>query len=363
MAYIHARQPWKRQPAGQVGVDWNHPLAKYLISATLFRSTAQIFRKTGTEMISSNGVASGVGARGIGLKFVAASSNEVVLSGSSGAYFADQAACTFVVATRPASASSVITMLSTNSAGFGGAQFRFNSGGLSFVDGGTSEIMLVGGAIVAGEDCNVGVTYDSTTAVGFKNGTRIGSGTDPRTLLHLSSVIGQRGSGSEFYDGLMYGILALSGARPAAEVAELTVNPWQIYKPLMRRIYVNTAGGGTQSFSYTASGGLTFGGAAAELRAAARAAAGGLTFAGASAEARVAARLAAGGIVFGGAAPMSSHESTRTVQAAGGLQFGGAATVSYVGGVVTSTDAIYGSGSVLNKMQNPTARVVRTSQQ
>jgi hypothetical protein len=129
-------------------------------------------------------------------------------------------------------------------------------------------------------------------------------------------------------------------------------------------------GGGSQSFSYTASGGVSFGGHAAALRTRAKFAVGGLTlggasttvrrrvtlpvggiqFAGAAAVARVAHVQAQGGITFGGAAAQARiagrstnggltlagsagsafHESTRTVQASGGLTFGGSAQAQFV---------------------------------
>ncbi len=108
-------------------------------------------------------------------------------------------------------------------------------------------------------------------------------------------------------------------------------------------------GAGTQSFSYSASGGLSFSGSAARARVRAAAPAGGLAFAGASAfakgqtvtpasggiqfggaiaEVRVRAVIATGGLQFGGAAGLSTHEAARTVLATGGFQFGGAASYS-----------------------------------
>lgn len=85
---------------------------------------------------------------------------------------------------------------------------------------------------------------------------------------------------------------------------------------------------GTQSFSYTASGGITMGGASAVAKKDVPAVTGGLSLAGTSPQVKKAVKAALGGIQLGGTAAVSTHESTRIVQAAGGLQLGGAAGYS-----------------------------------
>lgn len=80
--------------------------------------------------------------------------------------------------------------------------------------------------------------------------------------------------------------------------------------------------GGTQSFSYTAAGGLTLAGAAAVLRARVAAAAGGLVLAGAAAFAKGKVVAAAGGVQLGGSAVQIR---VRVPAPSGGLQLGGAA--------------------------------------
>jgi hypothetical protein len=137
---------------------------------------------------------------------------------------------------------------------------------------------------------------------------------------------------------------------------------------------ITTGGGGPQSYSYTATGGLTFGGTSSALRGrvasasggllfggtsavargrtvaasgglvfggvstvqrgATRTATGGITFGGTAAAARGGSRVASGGIVFGGSAPFSSHNTNRTVIASGGIVFGGTSGISYGGGTV-----------------------------
>lgn len=125
--------------------------------------------------------------------------------------------------------------------------------------------------------------------------------------------------------------------------------------------------GGTQTFSYSASGGLTFAGSSAELRKRIQAAAGGAVFggaaslaklktiaaagglqlAGASVQLRARVAQAAGGLIIAGAAPESSHEAARIVAAAGGLQLSGAASMS------TFTSGVVGSDFILRRRRRP----------
>lgn len=121
-----------------------------------------------------------------------------------------------------------------------------------------------------------------------------------------------------------------------------------------KKIFIFGASG-TQTYSYTASGGMTLSGASAALRKPVVAAAGGLSFSGAAGFAKavslaasggvtlsgVAAQIrrravtAVGGLNFAGASTVSTHEAARIVTASGGLSFGGAASVSTVSGNAT----------------------------
>lgn len=90
---------------------------------------------------------------------------------------------------------------------------------------------------------------------------------------------------------------------------------------------------GIQHLTVVPSGGIVLGGVAPAIRKTAWAAAGGLALAGAAALTRITSRLAAGGVSFGGAAATAFHQSTRAVIAAGGILFSGHATTSFVGGL------------------------------
>lgn len=84
-----------------------------------------------------------------------------------------------------------------------------------------------------------------------------------------------------------------------------------------------------KSIVYSASGGIVFGGAASAVtKIRAVVASGGIVFSGIATQLRNAVRTATGGIVFGGAGTVSTHVSTATWVASGGITFGGSAGYS-----------------------------------
>lgn len=146
-------------------------------------------------------------------------------------------------------------------------------------------------------------------------------------------------------------VLAFQGALSDAEILTLTESVsslWQVFRMPQRRLWAPSSGG-LQSYSYTPSGGLSFGGAAPVVRKATKAVsgglvlagaapvsrrasrtvAGGLTLAGAATVIRNATRAPAGGLLLAGTAPYSSTSSTqtRTVTPTGGVVFAGTAPV------------------------------------
>ncbi len=99
------------------------------------------------------------------------------------------------------------------------------------------------------------------------------------------------------------------------------------------------SGGGPQTYSYTATGGLTFSGTATVTRSRLKTAAGGIVFSGSANATRGAVKSATGGIVFSG----SATQTRGVVRAAsGGITFSGSASIirglvrAGIGGIVFS---------------------------
>ena len=107
-----------------------------------------------------------------------------------------------------------------------------------------------------------------------------------------------------------------------------------------RRRFVPSKGA-VSIYSYTATGGITFGGSATLKRTRVYTGSGGIVFAGSTTYSRTRARTSTGGIVFGGSATVTRAWLRTTT---GGIVFGGAATYNRTR-VVTSTGGIVFSGS------------------
>lgn len=85
-----------------------------------------------------------------------------------------------------------------------------------------------------------------------------------------------------------------------------------------------SGGGGVQTYSFTASGGIVFSGTTPAAKGSVRAVSGGLSFSGQSGEIRSHSVGSSGGIVFSG----TSTQIRSSIRiASGGLLFGGAATI------------------------------------
>lgn len=119
-------------------------------------------------------------------------------------------------------------------------------------------------------------------------------------------------------------VLAWNRVLSLTEYLQIYFNPWQVFQSPASFIFFGPASG-VQSFSYTASGGLQFGGTSARVKGMIKSATGGLQFAGT-------------------AAKTSTNLQYRTVTCSGGVQFGGTST-EIRGVVKTASGGIVFGGS------------------
>jgi hypothetical protein len=154
-------------------------------------------------------------------------------------------------------------------------------------------------------------------------------------------------------------ILVFNEYFSAEELAELTANPNQVFAAQQRTLFTVSAGG-SLTYSYTATGGLTISGAAPAVRSRAKVPTGGLGLSGVAPASRGKAQpVPTGGLVLSGAALKASG---RGVTPSGGVTLSGAA-VSLRGAARTAAGGLLLSGStatVRGKAHLPTGGIALT---
>ena len=239
---------WTRQPTGPVEIDWSHPLSLSIDQAFLPQNgldvvTGKLLTVTGSKISPfSAGVGRAFGATvGVGstdaLRIASPKLNlgprcyllQYLTKTDSGRFYSRAPSGSDVATER-------ISVQPTNI-------FRFARRGASS-DVGTSEwttSMNVAHTAV--------VTNDYTTASNtklFQDGqliTRNGSGTTTTATQIATDVLtlGNGGSGVFPIDGWMSLLVTWNRMLLDNEALELTRNPWQIFKPLVRRIYFDVS--------------------------------------------------------------------------------------------------------------------------
>ncbi len=183
-----------------------------------------------------------------------------------------------------------------------------------------------------------------------------GTSSSAMTEANIVRTIGYDNTdGAAFSGGLYDLVIGFDRALSMAEYASLRANPWQIFADEDDDETPKVATGGPQSYSYTATGGTVFSGAAAVLRGCTKAAVGGLVFSGAAASSRTAAKVATGGLIFSGAAA-TTRSVARTPS--GGLVFSGAAAELRSVARIPSGGLVFGGAATISTGTGSQSRVV-----
>lgn len=205
-------------------------------------------------------------------------------------------------------------------------------------------------AIPAGAQAAFVCTQSGTAVEIWLNGTLCGSGT---ATVNTNDVVLKIGGDSVLWSSWVQPVHFLGVANRAWSTAEKVSyfnNPWQLYK-VPRRLWLNKLGG-TQSYSYSASGGFIVSGTGSTVKGAIKTPTGGITLLGTANPARGASRVATGGLTLGGTAtPLRSLVRA----ASGGVLFSGTASISFFSAVQSLT--VVAAGGILLR---GTASMVRT---
>lgn len=295
----------------------------------------------------------------------------------------------------PASKYTIVTVV-VPVVSLGGTLVRTTTNGFRvefFNTGGGVWYQVTHNGVANGPLVNANATFDNSTwvAISTYDGTTLKSWLqkleDKSTRVTGSAAIGYNApsgmldvGGANATQG-MQSITMAPYAMSEGLVLSLLDNPYQLFidQPRLPLAAV-TGGGGVQTFSYTATGGLvasgtstvirgaiksttgglTTGGTASTIRGVARTTSGGVAFSGASTVLRSLVRTASGGLLFSGAASLSFSSAVQSlvVTATGGINFSGAATkIRGIVRTVTGGVIFGGSASVtLTPDPNPTTK-------
>ncbi len=370
------KTPWTQQPQGPVEIDWSNPITRGLRAAVSGTGAYDFVTKKSLPYAGAYSVTT---QQGIAHKCnaVAITTPQYIelpfeLSGTLSVH---------AVVSRDATVgtdSSKVAELVTNRTNFAATFWELNLGnGFGAVgDYGKPRFstnavgigsIYVNGALTTGNNpsdaiLNNGQFYN-ITAVASSGATSSGSG---KTWL-----LGARTAAANYYslNGRAPLILLFDRAISESEVRSISQNPWQIFKPISRRIFVPVAAGGgdvTGTFSATevaetlsASGGIIVGGASSITEAVETASASGSVAIGATSSiTETAETLSASGTVDSGVVGTASiSEAAETASASGAVAVGGTASITQAAQTLTAAGSIQitGAGNLIELAETLTA--------
>lgn len=199
-------------------------------------------------MTYGSGIAGGIHAKGLYTQNTVDGVSEIQVTG----------ACQYQTFSRIAivrrnydtSSTATISDSRNDVSGANGAQWGISGGELLLNVANTIQVGASSGAgFTTGVEHVVGVSYDGTNVKFFLDGRLVGSGSNAQTfVIDSSATLFSRG-GSTGVNEQLNGAIGLhadfEGALPESVMKSLTANPWQLYAPRKRQIYVDVAAGGT----------------------------------------------------------------------------------------------------------------------
>ena len=238
--------PWTSQPQQAVGIDWSNPITRGLVIAENHSNPRFAAFNSPTQKVGP----SYRGTGGVATRFVSASSQYLQQSNTSLTNYPLTFLSVFQRATRPFDGVLMGIGAGTNRhilyanqdniacfSGAGGTSAQAASTGFDLGSFGAGDVR-----------CAVGVISAANSRSVYLDGTLVGTdATIVSTGASNTAVIGcywNNDAPSMYFNGDIYLSLAWNRALTDTEIKSLSQNPWQIFKPLPRRIVVPVAAGG-----------------------------------------------------------------------------------------------------------------------
>lgn len=239
MSVLLTRGTRLSQPQGPVEVDWANPIARGLFSSFYASERKPNTTVNGTYTTNADGTV----VRGSGMNYPV--SYPATKNIGTGDY-------TFLVVHRPYTASSIGSTAVTMSDQASNVWIGDASGSGAHQCGGTR--VSSGFLTSAGKlSTHVG-TRRSGVIRAYTNGQTGGATASSSSSVNITSIcIGSyTGLGYAFFSDYAAS-LVWDRALSAAEIASISANPWQLFKPVQRRVWFDaSAGGGSTAYTLTA---------------------------------------------------------------------------------------------------------------
>lgn len=231
---------WTKQPTGLVEVDRSHPLANQLAYAFAGNNLTNETLVGTKQFASSNGIVRGFGSTvGVG------TTDKITTPLIEGSVLTT----IFAVVDKRGNGGGGLGRITQNAMG---SIIQAGGAGANrlFVNHSTTQGVWFLPDLLTGFSGACAVTHDASSNANLPRcwlkgveGTvtvstaPVGTRTTTATAVNIGNVV----AGTGVFDGYIGPYYLFRRVLSPAEVVELTRNPWQIFKPLVRRIYFNVA--------------------------------------------------------------------------------------------------------------------------
>lgn len=241
MAAVILPSRWTRQPQGPVEVDWNNSLTRGLIHALHFARQQDLVtrgRATLSRTVEPTATPAGVGLKVSGGATINWTVPAAFSAGSFSIFALVQPAAWVAYATvftkgyyEPAILCDANGL--PNYGGQGGAAGAWSSSGTGVAAGSVGSFAMT-------RNTSIENSYDV-----YVNGRQCVNAGYGSTATDPTLKFGAEASGGSAFNGTYLLALLYSAGLPDERVAELHRNPWQLFRPQRRRLYIVTGTGGS----------------------------------------------------------------------------------------------------------------------
>ena len=242
MAWINTRGTRLSQPPGPVEVDWGDPLTQNLLLA-VSGTNNRLDAARGAILTPSTTLARTVGPSGVGATTSTVAGTGIISLPATDRYRLVGTPCTiFHFGQVSRTDTGIHSIWSVRDASTQVSQLTVDptAGTLNYVRGGTG-----GTGLFLPSTLNAtwfAMANDSTSINLYSNNATTSEGGGSFTTSSITPALYNRQSGGRGWAGPAYLTLMFERKLSADEIRALAANPWQLFKPVTRRVYFDVGG-------------------------------------------------------------------------------------------------------------------------